>query len=185
MEHYKNAAGENTLIIRRADPSEYQAVRAFYHSLIDAVEGTTRYFRWQKEVYPASEDIQAAIDAQTLYIGLSGNRIAASMVVNHHCNEEYRDVSWPEPLQAEEYAVIHMLGVHSDFARMGFGRQMVQYAIQLAGESGNKAVRLDVLQGNLPAHRLYEGVGFHYVDSLKLFYKNTGRAEFDFYDYRL
>ena len=116
---------------------------------------------------------------------LAGSRIAASMVVNHKCNEEYRDVAWPEPLPMGEYVVIHMLGVHSDFAGMGFGRQMVQYAIRLARETGNKAVRLDMLKGNLPAQHLYEGLGFHYVDSLKLYYENTGRTDFDFYEYRL
>ena len=185
MENKKNFAEGSTLTIRKADPSEHQAVRAFYHSLIDAVEGKKRYFKWQKEIYPASEDIKAAVDAQTLYIGLAGSRIAASMVVNHKCNEEYRDVAWPEPLPKEEYVVIHMLGVHSDFAGMGFGRQMVQYAIRLARETGNKAVRLDMLKGNLPAQHLYDGLGFHYVDSLKLYYENTGRTDFDFYEYRL
>lgn len=181
----KNASEESELIIRNADLSEYQAVRAFYYSLIDAVEGKERYFKWQKEVYPASKDIKAAIEARTLFIGLFGNRIAASMVVNHSCNEEYRDAAWPEPLSREEFSVIHMLGVHSDFAGMGFGREMVRHAIRLAGENGSKAVRLDVLKGNVPAHRLYEGIGFRYVDSLKLYYENTGRTDFDFYEYRL
>ena len=62
---------------------------------------------------------------------------------------------------------------------------MVQYAIRLARETGNKAVRLDMLKGNLPAQHLYDGLGFHYVDSLKLYYENTGRTDFDFYEYRL
>ncbi len=68
---------------------------------------------------------------------------------------------------------------------MGFGRQMVQFAIKLARETGKKAVRLDVLSGNLPAQHLYEGLGFHYVDSMKLYYEDTGRMDFDFYEYSL
>lgn len=60
---------------------------------------------------------------------------------------------------------------------------MVRHAIDLARKDGMKAVRLDVLKENLPAHRLYEGIGFVYADSLQLYYENTGRADFDFYEY--
>ena len=45
-----------------------------------------------------------------------------------------------------------------------------------------KAVRLDVLKGNVPAERLYKDMGFRYVDTLQLFYEDTGRVDFDLYE---
>ena len=48
-----------------------------------------------------------------------------------------------------------------------------------------KAVRLDVLKGNVPAERLYKGMGFHYVSTVKLFYEDTGRVDFELYEYEV
>ena len=36
-----------------------------------------------------------------------------------------------------------------------------------------KAVRLDVLKGNVPAEMLYTGLGFAFVDSIQMFYEDT------------
>ncbi len=46
-----------------------------------------------------------------------------------------------------------------------------------------KAVRQDMLKGNVPAEKLYEGEGFTYVDTVKLFYEDTGRVDFKMYEY--
>ena len=40
---------------------------------------------------------------------------------------------------------------------------MVQKALDIAIETGMKAIRLDVLGGNIPAERLYQGFGFRYM----------------------
>ncbi len=170
------------MLIRRADKSEYETVRAFYHSMIDAMEGTRYHPKWQKDIYPSPDDLRTALDEDTLYIGFSGDRIAAAMAVNQKCNEEYKDAAWSRPLTQDEFAVIHMLGVHGDFARKGYAREMVRYAVSLARDAGMKAVRLDVLKGNVPAERLYKDMGFRYVDTLQLFYEDTGRVDFDLYE---
>ena len=173
------------MVIRKAEKSEYQTVRAFYHSLIDALEGTKYHPKWEKDLYPSQQDLRTALDEQTFYIGSEGDRIAAAMVVNQKCNDEYDDAAWTRPLTRDEFYVIHMLGVHRDFAGKGYAREMVRHAIGLAEAAGMKAVRLDVLTGNVPAERLYEGMGFRHVDTLKLFYEDTGRVDFKLYEYEL
>jgi ribosomal protein S18 acetylase RimI-like enzyme len=42
---------------------------------------------------------------------------------------------------------------------MGLAREMVQYAIDLAKRNGKRAIRLDVLRGNLPAEKMYTSLG--------------------------
>ena len=79
------------MVIRKAEKSEYQTVRAFYHSLIDALEGTKYHPKWEKDLYPSQQDLRTALDEQTFYIGSEGDRIAAAMVVNQKCNDEYDD----------------------------------------------------------------------------------------------
>ncbi len=76
-----------------------------------------------------------------------------------------------------------MLGVHGDFAGRGLAKEMMRFALELAKTAGMKAVRLDVLRGNVPAEKLYEGEGFTYVDTIKLFYEDTGRVDFKMYEY--
>ena len=53
----------------------------------------------------------------------------------------------------------------------------------LAREKGWKALRLDVLEGNEPALRLYERAGFVYIEAKKIWYESTGLASFLLYEY--
>ena len=171
--------------IKKAETEEYPEVRRFYHSLIDAIQDARYHPKWQKDIYPAPEDLQSAIGEGTLYIGRCGDRIAGAMVVNQKYNEEYRQAAWPAELKDGEFLVIHMLGVHRDFARKGYAKQLVQHAIGLAVKAGKKAVRLDVVQGNLPAIRLYESFGFVYVETMTMFYEDTGWMEFELFELKL
>ncbi|MDD5922530.1 MAG: hypothetical protein PUC44_05065 [Eubacteriales bacterium] len=55
----------------------------------------------------------------------------------------------------------------------------------MSGEEQQKAVRLDVLAGNVPAEKLYEGLGFKYMDALKMYYEDTGWTDYELYEYVL
>lgn len=170
------------MIISKATLEEYNSVRHFYHSLIEALEGTKYHPMWQKDIYPAPEELKNAIEAGELYIGRLGDRIAAAMVLNQKCNPEYDEAVWPTELNHTEFMVIHMLGVHGDFAGKGLAKEMVRFVIETVKVAGMKAIRLDVLKGNVPAERLYTSLGFVYVDTLKLFYEDTGRVDFELYE---
>ena len=56
--------------------------------LIDALEGTRYHTKWQKDVYPAPEDLRAVVEAGELYYGVADGRIAAAMAVNGKYNDE-------------------------------------------------------------------------------------------------
>ena len=162
------------MAIKKALPEEYDKVRLFYYSLIDSLEGTRYHPMWAKDIYPAPEDLRAAAEAGELYYLLADGRIAAAMAVNQKCNDEYKEVQWPAQLTQDEFMVIHMLGVHGDFAGRGLAKEMVHFALELAKTAGMKAVRLDVLRGNVPAEKLYEGEGFTYVDTVNCFMRIQG-----------
>ena len=76
------------------------------------------------------------------------------MVLNHACNESYKNCRWQIAADDSEILVIHALGVHPDFQGKGFAKAMVRKAIAIAEETGMKAIRLDVLAGNIPAEKL-------------------------------
>ena len=173
------------LTIRLAEKEEYEKVRTFYHSLIAAMEGAEYSPGWEKEIYPSNEYIRDSIDQGQLYIGLMADQITSAMIVNHECNEGYHGVKWPVAAEKEEVTVVHALGVHSDYCGRGFGKELVKKVISIAKETGQKVVRLDVLEGNVPAERLYTGMGFLYIDALEMFYEDTGWTNYMLYEYRI
>ena len=77
-------------MITKAHPSDYQSIRFFYHSLIDAMQDSPYLPGWEKDVYPAPEVLQTEIEEGNFYYLRDEERIAAGMVVNQKCNEDYR-----------------------------------------------------------------------------------------------
>ena len=171
--------------ISKADKDTYEEVRRFYHSLIDSLKPEQRYVGWQKDIYPPREFLRGSIDNGDLYLCRDGERIAGAMILNHEYNESYKKYHWQTVADDSELLIIHALGVHSDFYGKGYAKAMVQKAIDIAKETGMKASRLDVLGGNIPAERLYQGFGFRYMATLKMYYEDTGWTDFKLYEYVL
>lgn len=48
-----------------------------------------------------------------------------------------------------------------------------------------RALRLDVLGGNVPAERLYTGQGFARRGTVRMFYADTGWTDYGLYEYLL
>lgn len=173
------------MIIKKANPEQYSAVRAFYHSLIDGIVDFPYSAGWKKDIYPAPEYLMESINNGNLYIAVEDEEIIAAMVLNHECNEGYNDFSWPTKAAEKEITVIHALGVHPSQMGKGYAREMVRFAIETAKNNDQKVIRLDVLKGNLPAERLYTGLGFEYLHTLPMFYEDTGWTDYELYEYKL
>jgi ribosomal protein S18 acetylase RimI-like enzyme len=56
--------------------------------------------------------------------------------------------------------LISNVGVLPEYRRRGLARQLLQAALELIRARGGKKAILDVIDGNLPAVRLYESLGF-------------------------
>ena len=173
------------MIIRRANPDQYQTVRQFYHSLIDGIAGFSNSVGWIKDVYPAPGFLMESISNGEQFIALESDSIIAAMVLNHKSNEGYREYHWPTDAMESEITVIHALGVHPSFFKKGCGKAMVQFAIETARQNRQKVIRLDVLKGNTAAEKLYTGMGFQYLHTLPLFYDDTGWKDFELFEYVL
>ena len=171
--------------ISRANKNSYGEVRCFYHSLIDSLNPAQRYVGWKKDIYPSPAFLRSAIDDGDLYVCRDEDRIAGAMVLNHAYNESYKNCCWQIAADDSEILVIHALGVHPGFQGKGFAKAMVRKAIAIAEEAGMKAIRLDVLAGNIPAEKLYQGMGFQYLTSVQMYYEDTGWTAFKLYEYVL
>lgn len=171
--------------IRKVTPEEYEAVHSFYFNVIEyfdaAGEGVYRP-GWQKDVYPAPEQLRTLIANGELYCGKENGRLLSVMALNHDFNEGYDRFDWQTQAEREEIFVIHMLAVLPSRAREGLATEMVAYAVKKAREGGGRVVRLDVLKGNLPANRLYESAGFRKLHTLSMYYPDTGYTDYELYE---
>ena len=126
-------------------------------------------------MYPTQAFLDASIAHGELFLAELDGVLVGCMVLNHAYNDGYAAVTWAADVPDAQLLVIHALGVHPAFARRGIAQRMVQYAIGTARSQGCRALRLDVLGGNVPAERLYTGQGFARRGTVRMFYDDTGR----------
>ena len=171
--------------IEKCNLQDYLKVRSFYHSLIDEMKDSEFYIGWKKDIYPSPEFLKESIEQGNLYIGFEQDQIAAAMILNHECNDSYERFQWPTQAEKEEVMVIHALGVHPLYSGKGYAKQLVEFAIKIASENSQKVIRLDVLEGNVPAEKLYKSMGFTYLHTLPMYYEDTGWTNYELYEYRV
>ena len=83
--------------------------------------------------------------------------------------------AWSVPLEEDEVNVVHLLCVVPECQGKGVARMTMEQIMVLSREMGKKAVRLDALACNIPAHRLYESLGFQKRDQRR-WYADNGSA---------
>ncbi len=168
--------------IKAATLEDYPRVRDFYYSLIDAMEEAEYKPGWERDVYPTREFLLDSIENSQLFYMELEEGIAACMVVNNKYNDGYKKVRWSVEAADDELFVVHALGVHPAYGGRGFAKMMVKYVIDLARKNKIKTIRLDVLGGNVPAERAYTKMGFQYLETLKMFYEDTGWTDYMVYE---
>ena len=168
--------------IRQAKINELNDVMKFYYDITDDMQNSEFKPGWEKDVYPTRESVKNAIQNNELFIAIIDDVVVASMILNHECTDGYETANWNINATPEEVISIHALGVSIKQQGKGISKQMVQKAIDYCKEQNIKAIRLDVLGGNIPASKLYESMGFKYIETLKLFYEDTGLTDFLLYE---
>lgn len=166
-------------------PDEYDDLHAFYFDVIDGFEGKAYHPCWKKDIYPSVEDLHKLIAKGEFYAGKDDGRIITAMAFNNEYDSHYDEFEWPTKANDKEIFVLHMLAVLPDYGRRGIAKRMVGFAIENAKSRNGKAIRLDVLKGNIPANNLYESMGFQKLHTVKMWYPDTGFAEFELYELAL
>lgn len=124
---------------------------------------TINYPKWIPGKYPGRESTKRAISDNVQYACIKDGKVVGAFILNDDPQGNYSVGDWRQNLSDGEYMVIHTLASDPDTYQMGVGKCMVSYCINKARELGFKAVRLDVVPGNLPAIRLYEKFGFTFA----------------------
>lgn len=172
-------------MLRCAKIDDFERVTSFYKYVINNTPDMTRYARWVYGLHPTDAMIMEYIEHDTMYILEEESTIVAAMAVTMLQGEDYLSIDWQFDVKDYEVAVVHILCVNPDFQGQGIGRRMIKESINLAMKEDKKVLRLDALESNLPAHRLYESFGFRCRGKRKLYAENTDWTNFLFFELKI
>ena len=166
------------LQLNRVHPEQYETLAKFYRDAIDHTPDMNRYGRWIYGLHPTEEMIRGYVQSGVLYTCGRNEEICCAFALTPNQGSDYHDTQWAAKLQDDEVAVVHLLCVNPKYQKQGVGRRSMELAIRLAREMGKKALRLDALACNSPAHRLYESLGFQKRGTAHWLADNVGWTDF-------
>ena len=170
--------------LQQASITDYASVLSFYNDVTERTPEIERFARWQKGKHPTAEGIMEYIQEGSLYLYKEQDVIVGAMAVTMYQGADYHTIEWSRSVADDEAAVIHILAVSPEKQGSGIGSEMIREAIRLAKSQGMKAIRLDALATNTPAHKIYERMGFMYRGKQHLYAENTGWTDFYFFEYK-
>lgn len=144
--------------IRKAEQTDLDAIAESYRELLRNISPKENYSGWVLDVYPSRAWAEENLDNMWVLMDEAG--FGGSMILNHQQAADYREIPWETPAEPETVMVIHTLCIPPSRAGRGYGRTMVNFAIDEARKQGMKALRLDTAAGNRPAAALYQSCGF-------------------------
>lgn len=177
------------LEVRVARPDEFDAVLAFYTTMIDEMQGTDFDVQWQHGVHPSPAFLRESLEAGQVIVGVLGGEaepvIACAMVVNREGAPGYDAVPWTVDAAPEQVGVLHVVATLPAFHGQGFGRQLVNGAASIARAQGLAVLRLDTFPHNVRGRGLYESCGFEDKGEWTVHYPALGNIQVAMYELAL
>lgn len=138
--------------MRKCEISDLPRILDFYQLVIRETSDMPRYGRWIYGQHPTEGMIEDYVRKGVMYCSEEGQDITVAVAVTSYQTEDYHGIDWQAELTDDEVAVVHILAVNPHFQKCGYARKAMKEVIELAREKGLKAVRLDALECNAPAH---------------------------------
>ena len=168
----------------QATQQDFDDIIAFYDDVTTHTPDMGLHARWSKGKHPTEKSTLTYIEEGSMYLYREDGGIVGAMAVTMYQGEDYHAIEWMRQVGDDEVAVIHILAVSPDRQGEGVGSKMILEAIRLAQANSMKAVRLDALASNKPAHRIYKSLGLELRGQQHLYAENTGWTDFYFFELR-
>ena len=168
------------MIFRKAEKEDFDKIKSLYWTLIDQEQDDPSFPHWKKGIHPSDEMIQDSIDKGDLYVLADGDEIAACVIANDEKVDGYSDAPWQ--IDSDEVIVLHVLAVRPNHRGKGLARRLVENVIEQERKAGKKALRLDVIENNTIAEKLYQKLGFQFIQTKTLYYDVVGKMTYKLYE---
>ncbi len=169
------------MVIRKGTIDDIDEVSALYDEACDYLQTHTNYPGWRKGIYPDRQDAERGIGEGSLFVAELEGEIAGTFILRHQPEAGYAMADWRTELPYSDILVVYTLAVSPRYSHQGIGERLMEFILSYAAQQGIKAVRLDVYEKNIPAIRLYEKLGFQYVETVDLGYGEYGLDRFRLY----
>ena len=161
---------------------DFDKISNFYKYVINNTPTMKQYARWIYGQHPTDDMIRQYINDGYMYYSEVDSVIYAAVALTPFQGSDYHSVEWELDLQDDEVCVVHIFCVNPDLQRKGIAKEIMKEVMAFAKESGKRAVRLDALCCNEPAHKLYEKLGFKKCGVQRWYADNTGWIDFYLYE---
>ena len=169
-------------MIRKAKKNDIASVIKSYLELFDYEAKHGNWTNWVPGLYPSEKTAQTAWQDGTLYILTENDIFCGSMVLNHIQPTEYQLIDWNYPAESTEILVLHTLCIPPSQKGKGYGKQLIEFALQRAEQIGCNTVRLDTWEGNRPAAALYKKMGFRFAGAAPMLLQGTIKEQQIFFE---
>lgn len=149
--------------IRKATPEDLDAVALIFEHVIGEEEKGTGRVGWKRDIYPTRDTAAAALDADELFVMEADGAVVATMRLNQEQVPEYKNCQWQYPVDGGQVMVLHTLAVEPSANKHGYGRKMVAFYENYAGEHNCPYLRLDTNAINSRARALYQSCGYREI----------------------
>lgn len=173
----------NHVEILKGTVDDIQELGQLYDKTNEYLASGRNYPGWIKGIYPIRKDAEIGISSNCLYVAKINHVIVGSIILGHDPEPAYDQAEWK--IEADDYSsiyVIRTLVVNPDYQKNGIGEALMEFATELARREGISSIRLDVYENNAPAIRLYEKLGYQYIDLVDLGYGVYGLDYFKLYE---
>lgn len=169
-------------MLKRAEYNDLKRIEDYYRYVAKYTENMDKYGRWIYGEHPTDRMIEEYVKSDSMYFTEEAGEITGAVAVTFYQDESYHPVQWNVEAKDDEVAIIHLLCIHPKKQGCGLAKNIVKEIIGLAKAEHLKAVRLDALCCNTPAHKLYEGLGFTKCGTQNWYASNTGYIDFYLYE---
>lgn len=171
----------NTVFLRKADMNESVKILQFYNGVINSIRCSEFKPKWNSN-YPDLDYIKTSIEDGELFVCSENDTIIACVVMNNRFSPEYGEIKWIEDVKSEEVTVIHTFAVDSNFSGKGIGKQIFNQIREKSIKNNRKSIRIDIIDGNIGAQKVFESFGFEYIDTVEIFHDAVGLKKFHLYE---
>jgi len=173
------------LRIRKAAENDISAINGTYTRLMEYEAEHENYTNWKIGVYPTAKDAERGVAEGTMYVLEENGEICASVILNDHQAEHYKQIEWKYAAEDKEVLVVHTLTVPPEKARQGYGRAMVDFIRTFGRENGYRVIRMDTSVRNTPAQEMYAKCGFRTAGKLRVMHHGLIDGELYFLEDKL
>lgn len=165
---------KNTLEMERAREADLEQICTFYQRVIADLERRTNYPLWTWGVHPSAPMLKEALERNELMLlKENGQMIACAMINPELEGEEQIDWNGSSPL------CIHLLAIDPALGKRGLGAQFVSMLVEWIRHQGADSIRLNLIEGNLPARHVYAQNGFISKGHIAILLDDEGELPFE------